>query len=44
LRNDDEEREFWLMHSGEEFADEMAELEVEIRPPRTPQAALSTVE
>jgi predicted DNA binding CopG/RHH family protein len=40
FRNDREEREFWLTHRVEKFADEMTELEVEIRPPRTEQIAI----
>lgn len=40
FRNDREEREFWVKHSVEEFAEEMTELDVEIRPPRTEQIAI----
>ena len=34
------EREFWSRHSIEEFEDELADLDVQIRPARTEQIAL----
>ena len=34
------EREFWDRHSIEEFADELEDLDVQIRPARTEQIAL----
>ena len=40
FQNDREEREFWARHSVEEFADQMTDLDVEIRPPRTEQIAI----
>jgi predicted DNA binding CopG/RHH family protein len=40
FRSDQEEREFWADHSIEEFADELEELDVAIRPARTEQIAL----
>ena len=40
FRTDQEERQFWQQHSFEEFADELEELDVLIRPPRTEQIAL----
>ena len=40
FRNDQEERQFWARHSVEEFARELEELDVEIRPARTQQIAL----
>jgi hypothetical protein len=42
FRNDREEREFWARHSVEEFADGMADLDVEIGPPRTWKIAVMT--
>jgi predicted DNA binding CopG/RHH family protein len=38
--NDREEAEFWASHSVEEFADELQDLDVQIRPSRTEQIAL----
>jgi len=38
--NDREEAEFWARHSVEEFADELQDLDVQIRPARTEQIAL----
>jgi predicted DNA binding CopG/RHH family protein len=38
--NDREEAEFWAGHSVEEFADELQDLDVQIRPSRTEQIAL----
>ncbi|MBI4608906.1 MAG: hypothetical protein HY726_07860 [Candidatus Rokubacteria bacterium] len=40
FRSDREERDFWTRHSVEEFAKNLADLDVEIRPPRTEQIAL----
>jgi predicted DNA binding CopG/RHH family protein len=40
FRNDQEERAFWARHSLEEFAKDLVDLDVEIRPPRTEQIAL----
>jgi predicted DNA binding CopG/RHH family protein len=40
FRNDREEHDFWGRHSVEEFAEELEELDVVIRPARTEQIAL----
>lgn len=40
FRSDQEEREFWARHSVEDFAKDLEDLDVEIRPPRTEQIAL----
>ena len=40
FRSDQEERAFWAHHSLEEFARDLGDLDVEIRPPRTEQIAL----
>lgn len=40
FRSDREERAFWARHSVEEFARELEDLDVEIRPTRTEQIAL----
>jgi predicted DNA binding CopG/RHH family protein len=40
FRSDREEREFWARHSVEEFAADLEDLDVEIRPARTEQIAL----
>ena len=40
FRSDQEERAFWARHSLEEFARDLVDLDVEIRPPRTEQIAL----
>jgi hypothetical protein len=40
FRSDQEERAFWARHSLEEFAKDLEDLDVEIRPPRTEQIAL----
>lgn len=40
FRSDREERKFWARHSVEEFAGDLEDLDVEIRPPRTEQIAL----
>ena len=38
--SDQEERDFWARHSVEEFAGELQDLDVAIRPPRTEQIAV----
>jgi hypothetical protein len=38
--NDPEEAKFWAAHSIEEFADELQDLDVQIRPARSEQVAL----
>jgi predicted DNA binding CopG/RHH family protein len=40
FRSDREERDFWARHSVEEFADELEEIDVQVRPARTEQIAL----
>jgi predicted DNA binding CopG/RHH family protein len=40
FRTDQEERAFWARHSVEEFAGELEDLDVAIRPPRTEQIAV----
>src|SRR5574341_1462579 len=40
FRSDREERDFWARHSVEEFAKDLTDLDIEIRPPRTEQIAL----
>lgn len=40
FHSDQEEREFWARHSVEEFARDLTDLDIEIRPPRTEQIAL----
>jgi predicted DNA binding CopG/RHH family protein len=40
FRSDDEERAFWARHSVEEFAGELEDLDVAIRPARTEQIAV----
>lgn len=40
FRSDREEREFWARHSVEDFARDLEDLDIEIRPPRTEQIAL----
>ena len=40
FRSDREERDFWARHSVEEFAKDLEDLDVDIRPPRTEQIAL----
>ena len=40
FRTDDEERAFWMRHSVEEFAGDLEELDVAIRPARTEQIAV----
>ena len=40
FRTDQEERAFWARHSVEEFAGQLEDLDVAIRPPRTEQIAV----
>ena len=40
FRSDQLERDFWARHSVEEFAKDLTDLDIEIRPPRTEQIAL----
>ncbi len=40
FRSDEEERAFWARHSVEEFAGDLQDLDVVIRPPRTEQIAV----
>jgi predicted DNA binding CopG/RHH family protein len=40
FRSDQEERDFWARHSVEEFAGDLQDLDVTIRPPRTEQIAV----
>jgi predicted DNA binding CopG/RHH family protein len=40
FKSDNAERKFWGRHSIEEFGDELADLDVQIRPARTEQIAL----
>ena len=40
FRSDEEERRFWARHSVEEFAEELRDVDVAIRPPRTEQIAV----
>ena len=40
FRTDEEERAFWARHSVEEFAADLEDLDVAIRPPRTEQIAV----
>ncbi len=40
FRNDRDERDFWARHSVEEFADELEDIDVKVRPARTEQIAL----
>lgn len=40
FKSDREERDFWARHSIEEFARDVEDLDIEIRPPRTEQIAL----
>ena len=40
FRSDQEEREFWAHHSVEKFAQDLEDLDVDVRPPRTEQIAL----
>ena len=40
FHSDQEERDFWARHSVEEFAEELQDLDVAIRPPRTEQIAV----
>src|SRR5438128_6846396 len=40
FRSDGEERRFWAHHSVEEFAADLEDLDIAIRPPRTEQIAV----
>ena len=40
FRSDQEERDFWARHSVEEFAEDLQDLDVTIRPSRTEQIAV----
>jgi hypothetical protein len=40
FRSNREERAFWARHSVEEFSEELQDLDVAIRPPRTEQIAV----
>ena len=40
FRGDREERDFWARHSVEEFARDLTDRAIEIRPPRTEQIAI----
>jgi len=40
FKSDNAERKFWSSHSIEEFGDELADLDVQVRPARTEQIAL----
>jgi predicted DNA binding CopG/RHH family protein len=40
FNSDQEERDYWARHSVEEFAGELQDLDVDIRPPRTEQIAV----
>lgn len=40
FNSDQEERDFWARHSVEAFADDLRDLDVAIRPPRTEQIAV----
>lgn len=40
FNSDQEERDFWARHSVEEFAGDLRDLDVAIRPPRTEQIAV----
>ncbi len=40
FKSDDAERKFWSRHSVEEFAGELKDLDLQIRPARTEQIAL----
>ena len=44
FHSDREERDFWAPHSAEEFAEELQDLDVAIRPPRTEQIAVRLYE
>src|SRR3990170_6569750 len=44
FRSDQEERDFWVRHSVEEFAADLQDLDVTIRPPRTEQIAVRLYE
>ena len=40
FRGDQEERDFWVRHSVEEFAEDLQDLDVAIRPPQAEQIAV----
>jgi predicted DNA binding CopG/RHH family protein len=40
FKNDDAERKFWNRHTIEEFADQLEDIDLQIRPARTEQIAL----
>ena len=40
FRSDEQERQFWARHSVEEFAADLEDLDIAIRPPRTEQIAV----
>ena len=40
FKSDQEERDFWILHSVEEFAHDLRDLDIVIRPPRTEQIAV----
>ena len=40
FRRDQEERDFWARHSVEQFARDLEDLDITIRPPRTEQIAV----
>jgi predicted DNA binding CopG/RHH family protein len=44
FKNDEEERAFWAKHGIEELADQLEELDVELRPARTEQIAVRLYE
>ena len=44
FKSDHSERKFWSRHSVEEFADDIVDLDVQIRPARTEQIALRLYE
>ncbi len=44
FKSDGAERKFWSRHSVEDFADELEDLDVQIRPARTEQIALRLYE
>ena len=44
FHSDREERDFWARHRAEEFAEELQDLDVATRPPRTEQIAVRLYE
>lgn len=40
FKSDQEERDFWILHSVEEFAHDLRDLDIAIRSPRTEQIAV----